>query len=150
MATIMAAHLRHSEAATSGLRRLLFQQLNDSLRLLATSPLDDEAIHALRRNLKQCRALLLLLRPALGKTTWRREDAALDAAARAFGPLRDRRVLHDTVESLTTQSGDPVFDAFAGAIRGEAEQGGSELILYAKHHGWQDHTTYSDLQFSQR
>jgi len=123
----MASHLRRSEAATSGLRRLLFQQLDDSRRLLASPPLDDEAIHALRRNLKQCRALLLLLRPALGKVACRRESASIDAVAREFGPLRDRRVLHDTVEALATRSGDPVFDAFAAAIRREADQGASEL-----------------------
>jgi CHAD domain-containing protein len=123
----MAMHLRHSEAATSGLRRLLFQRLDASLCLLAGAPLGDDAIHALRRNLKQCRAYLLLLRPALGKSAWRREEAALEAAARTLGTLRDRRVLQDTVESLMAQSGDPLFDAFAQAIRREADDGGRAL-----------------------
>jgi hypothetical protein len=127
MPAIMADHLRRSEAATSGLKRLLFQRLGASLRLLAAPPLDDDAIHVLRRNLKQCRAYLLLLRPALGKAAWRREEAALDAAASSFGALRDRRVLRDTVEALAARSGDPQFDAFARAIRQEADAGASEL-----------------------
>jgi CHAD domain-containing protein len=122
----MASHLRRSEAATSGLRRLLFLQLDRSRRLLAGPPLDDAAIHALRRILKQCQALLLLLRPALGKAAWRRERAAIDAVARGYGPQRDQRVLHDTVDALARHSGDPVFDAFAAAIRREAGQSAGE------------------------
>ena len=121
----MALHLRRSEAATSGLRRLLLQRLDASLRLLAGPPLDDDAIHALRRSLKQCRAWLLLLRLALGKAVWRREEESLDVAASALGSLRDRRVLQETVESLTTHSSDPLFYAFARAIRQEAQSGGT-------------------------
>ena len=123
----MPAHLRRSESATRGLKRLLFQRFAACLRLLAVPRLDDDAIHALRRNLKQCRAYLLLLRPALGKAAWRREDAALDAAARNFTTLRDRHVLHDTVDALVTGCGEPLIEAFAGEFRPGADVGVTEL-----------------------
>jgi len=107
---------------------VLLQRLQASLRLLAAPSVGDETIHALRRNLKQCRAYLLLLRPVLGKPAWRREEAALETAARSLGILRDRRVLQDTVDSLTAADRvDPLFEAFAHAVRREAQSVETEL-----------------------
>jgi CHAD domain-containing protein len=122
----MRRNLRQSEVATRGVRRLLLGQLDAGLRRLAVRRLDDTTVHDLRRDLKRGRAYLRLLRPTLGQTSWHRLDEAAAAVTRPLGPLRDRRVLKDAVQDLSSHGTDPVFDRFASTLQREAEHDGAD------------------------
>ncbi|MDO8188674.1 CHAD domain-containing protein [Conexibacter sp. JD483] len=58
------------------------------------------AIHEARKSLKKTRALLRLVRPALGKRTYRAENGALRDAAAQLSATRDADVLVATVDAL--------------------------------------------------
>jgi CHAD domain-containing protein len=94
------------------------------------------AIHEARKHLKKTRALLRLVRPALGEAAYRRENAALRDAARRLSAVRDADVLVATVEALAaTATGRlPAADfaalraalaAEAAALRGAPDRGGA-------------------------
>ncbi len=60
----------------------------------------DTQIHNARKKLKRARANLRLLRDAVGKAAYTRENAALRDAARPFSRVRDAAVLGDTADKL--------------------------------------------------
>jgi hypothetical protein len=57
-------------------------------------------VHGARKQIKKSRAALRLLRAALARATYRREDATLRSAARALNAVRDARVLARTLDAL--------------------------------------------------
>jgi CHAD domain-containing protein len=72
--------------------------VNRALQLLGSSdPLD---VHRARKQLKSARALLRLLRPAIGDIRYRRENETVRDAARQLSHARDAIVLIDTLEDL--------------------------------------------------
>src|SRR4030095_8200693 len=58
----------------------------------------DGAVHYARKQLKRARAGLRLLRDALPKASYSRENGELRDAARPLSPIRDARVMLDTLE----------------------------------------------------
>lgn len=65
--------------------------------------LDDDAVHRVRKDLKRARAILRLLRPALGRRRFRAVNLALRDAGRALAGRRDTRVLVETLQRLTEE-----------------------------------------------
>jgi CHAD domain-containing protein len=61
---------------------------------------DDEAIHTARQKLKQVRALLRLLRPALGRRIYRFANREVRDAGRPLRQVRDAAVLLRTLDSV--------------------------------------------------
>jgi CHAD domain-containing protein len=101
--------LRHSESGTRGVRRILCKQVGAALEALDERGLSsDETIHDTRKRLKRVRAVLRLLREAMGEKRYRRENAFIRDAARPLTELRDAKVLLDA------------FDEMAGKIRNSA------------------------------
>src|SRR5262245_46873675 len=106
----MAKQLRPQEAGTQGVRRLLRKEVGKALEALGGGggSLSDTAVHDARKRMKKARALLRLLRPALGESTYRKENAALRDAARPLTEVRDAKVLVDTLDQLA--------ESFAGQV----------------------------------
>ena|ERR1700730_10683395 len=96
----MTAVLVQSEAGAKGARRILRRQLEKALESLAVRRLTDERVHDARKRIKKARAATRLLRDALGKGAYTRENAALRDVARPLSQVRDSRVLLDTLEFL--------------------------------------------------
>src|SRR5258708_15900424 len=88
------------EPLGEGLRRLLLQQLQIAIGLLA-KPGDsfDEAIHEVRKCFKRSRSLLRLVRAVIGDA-YRAEDRRLRAAGRSLSEVRDAQVLIETLAHL--------------------------------------------------
>jgi CHAD domain-containing protein len=90
---------RRGEPAAGGLRRATQETVavasarQDSLR-------HRELVHLLRVSVKRLRAFLALLRPALGREAYRREDRFLRDIARSLATTRDRQVAVRTVGRL--------------------------------------------------
>lgn len=112
-----------SELGPKAIRRILRKELKNALESLAVRRLTDEKVHDARKRIKKARAALRLLRGALGKTTYKRENAALRDVARPLSQLRDSKVLLDTLEKLTDRFGQKCrglsLDGFRRALNRE-------------------------------
>jgi CHAD domain-containing protein len=103
----MDPKLKHGESGTRGARRITRRRIKSALHTLGPEKTSDHSIHSARKELKKARAMLRLLRDALGKTTYKRENTALRDAARPLSEVRDGRVLLDALNSLTRYYGAP-------------------------------------------
>lgn len=93
-------------------RVALALELRHALALLEGRPrLDERAAHEFRRSVKRARALLRLMREAVGERAYARENRALRDAARALSPQRDARVLLRTLERIRAPRGDAALEA---------------------------------------
>lgn len=84
-ATVRDELLRHVEAAVKALR---------------TRNPSDKQIHRARKQLKRARANLRLLRDAIGKAVYTRENVVLRDAARPLSGVRDAAVLRATADTM--------------------------------------------------
>ena len=82
-------------------RGLLLAPIDDALQHASApgGPPDEDA-HEARKSLKKARAALRMLRPALGETAYRRENAVLRDASRAISVLRDAKAQLDVLASI--------------------------------------------------
>jgi len=101
----VAAKLAPDEPGTRGVRRIARRRIKSALKTLRPRKADDGAVHEARKDLKRARATLRLLRDALGKSTFKRENAAIRDAARPLSEVRDGRVLLDALSSLVKYYG---------------------------------------------
>jgi CHAD domain-containing protein len=74
----------------------------DQLERADVDPVD--AVHEARKSLKKTRALLRLVRPALGRKAYRRENAALRDVGLMLSGARDADVLVETTAKLAERS----------------------------------------------
>lgn len=100
----MAYRFKTDEPFAKGFRRVAAEQLGAAdkrLRDVAISPADIATqVHESRKNLKRTRALLRLLRPALGELVFKRENARLRDVGRTLSLRRDVDVLDQTLAKL--------------------------------------------------
>jgi CHAD domain-containing protein len=96
----MAAELAQSEVGAKGVRRIMLKELKKALASLAVRRLTDEKVHDARKRIKKARAALRLLRAALSKSAYTRENTELRDVARPLSQVRDSKVLLDTLEKL--------------------------------------------------
>jgi len=91
-------NLNPGEALAGGLRRLSLYQFDIALSgLSAGGSKRDVAIHEMRKASKRIRALLLMVRPAIGDRVFRAENAVLRDVARLVSGVRDGAVMVDAV-----------------------------------------------------
>ena len=86
-------------------RQALVRQLGKAIAGLKRRSPSDHAVHEARRELKRARAALRLLRRCIGDTAYRRENALIRDAAKPLTPLRDAKVLLETLRSLEPAMG---------------------------------------------
>jgi CHAD domain-containing protein len=88
------------------IRRIAGGQIDLAVRYLENPGDDpDEAIHEARKCLKRVRALLRLVRPALGETLYRRENLGYRDAGRALSDARDVAVYAEILGKLSEHCG---------------------------------------------
>lgn len=93
------------EPLAVGLRRMAAGQAELAIEMLAGpdsngSVPDDKAVHETRKALKRLRALVRLLRHALGEATYAHENAVLRDTGRRLAGVRDAEVMVGTLDSL--------------------------------------------------
>jgi len=132
----MAFRLKRPEEVGPGLRQGFVGELGRLLRLVTSAAgrsaaRRDETVHEVRKTLKRLRALLRLLRHALGPDEYRRENLALRDAARPLAEVRDAKVFVETIQALARRSAPagtvarqlaPVAEGLAARHRGLAER----------------------------
>lgn len=98
--TCMAYRFKLEEPFAKGFRRIGLAQIERAGRELARGPERARAVHETRKALKRIRALLRLMRPALGGDAFRRENARLRDIARRLAGERECDVLVETIVKL--------------------------------------------------
>jgi CHAD domain-containing protein len=103
-------------------REALRRQIGDAARVLRDPSLPDEAIHHARKELKRARSNLRLLREAVGRKAFERENAALRDASRPLSGVRDAKVLVKTIDDLIDAEKNAARRALLVKARGVLEQ----------------------------
>src|SRR5215218_6617207 len=121
----MAYRLSFADDVPGSVRRCAREQLAGAVERLEEDPV--KAVHEARKHLKKTRALLRLVRPALGRKAYRRENDALRDAGLALSGARDADVLVQTVEKLaehaTGRLPADTFDQLRDALATDAAAG---------------------------
>ena len=113
---------RRAPAEPLDVKEALRRHIGDASRALRSPALSDETIHRVRKELKRARASLRLLRAVIGKADYRREDAALRAAARPLGRVRDAKVLVETLDAIAAHETSAARQALLLKLRGAFEK----------------------------
>lgn len=101
----MTGGLPSAETPTRIARRALLAQLDKTIEELSRRRRSDAAVHNIRKELKRARAALRMLRECIGVAEYRRENALIRDAARPLTPIRDAKVLLQTLEHLESKKG---------------------------------------------
>jgi CHAD domain-containing protein len=92
-------------APTRTVRAILVAQIGRAITKLGPRARSDRAVHEVRKELKSARATLRLLRECVGVYAYRRDNALMRDAARPLTPLRDAKVLLQTLQRVDRTAG---------------------------------------------
>ena len=101
----MAYRFKFNESLTRGVRRIGLSQLELAESRLKDADNPAKAVHEVRKSLKRARALLRLVRPALGDKVYHQANVELRDLGRLLSEARDRDVMRDTVAKLEAMIG---------------------------------------------
>jgi CHAD domain-containing protein len=93
-------------------RQALVRQLDNAIAGLEQPSRAAHAVHEVRKELKRARAMLRLLRACIGVTAYRRENTLIRDAARPLTPVRDAKVLVESLRGMfsgESAAGDNAF-----------------------------------------
>jgi CHAD domain-containing protein len=96
----MAFRFKLGEPFEEGTRRIIVDQITRAQAQLGDKGDYAVAVHETRKGLKRLRALLRLIRPAIGVDAFRRENAQLRDIGLSLSGARDRHVLLETANKL--------------------------------------------------
>ncbi|MBS0422078.1 MAG: CHAD domain-containing protein [Proteobacteria bacterium] len=96
------------KSAAKRIRKQLKKRIESALQTSSKKHLSDTDVHEVRKALKKARASLRLLRPGLRNSDYRLENSRLREAARPLGPIRDAKVLPETLRKLARHYGTPL------------------------------------------
>ena len=114
--------LSPGEDLAGGLRRISLDQFDAALTGLRTQASNrDVTIHEMRKANKRIRAILRMVRPAIGERVFKAENAALRDVARGVAGVRDAAVLVEAVAQMRGRYGhllaDWVFENLEHGLR---------------------------------
>jgi len=117
----MSFELKADESLPDGIRRLAKKELEQVREYMEGHTKDsrDDIVHESRKCLKKVRAVLRLVRPAIGRKIYRRENTTLRDAARPLTEVRDARILVDTFDKVVKQGGRHALGRSFAAMRKE-------------------------------
>lgn len=94
------SYLRKEESPEEGVKRLIFELMEDAEKRLRDFGDPDEDIHEVRKNFKKIRALLRLVRKETGEEAYKEVNIAFRDAGRKLSAVRDSWVLYETVNEI--------------------------------------------------
>jgi CHAD domain-containing protein len=100
----MKRHTANGILQPTTVRDELVRHVQSAVTAIRTRNPSDTQIHTARKELKRARANLRLLRDAVGKMAYTRENTALRDAARPLSGVRDAAVLRDTADQLINET----------------------------------------------
>lgn len=111
----MTFYIQNRESLAEGVRRIANEQIEKALFQLTDSVHEapSEAVHDVRKRLKEMRALLRLIRDEIGHEVYKREDTCFRDMGRRLANVRDAQVRVETLDGLLQYCGDAIApDAF--------------------------------------
>jgi CHAD domain-containing protein len=111
----MAFQLKPGESVQKGIRRIVRSELEDARADLKQAESSDEAVHGARKRFKRLRAVVRLVRDALGEERYREENSCFRDAARPLTEVRDAKVLIEAFDNLIKHSVEQEPDAAGSA-----------------------------------
>ena len=135
----MPFRFKLAEPFEEGCRRIAREQIERAQSQLKGSGDPVVAVHETRKSLKRLRALLRLIRPALGEDAYRAENAHVREIGRLLSSTRDRHVLIETIAKLEAAPGaarkslcQAVRDVLNGSNGGESPMVDAAAIKQAQ------------------
>ena len=130
----MSFELRADEGLSSGIHRIAKGEIEKVREYVGGSPTGsrDEMVHEARKGLKRLRAMLRLVRPAIVRKVYRRENIAFRDAARPLSEVRDAKILVETLDKIVNTNGKAQRGQPFAAVRQELvrnQQGVREKVL---------------------
>lgn len=99
----MPYRLKLDEPLAHAVRRIGMEQLEASETKLSAGDVPAVAVHDVRKALKRVRALLRLVRPALGNRVFEQENTRLRDIGRLLSGTRDQHVLEQTLAAIESR-----------------------------------------------
>jgi len=96
----MAFRLVPGTDITRNVREIGTEQIDHSLKKFSGKSNKTKAVHETRKSMKRLRALLHLIKPAMRRADFRRDEARLKAIARSLSGARDMQAMIETVAKL--------------------------------------------------
>jgi len=130
----MAFRFKLGEPFDEGCRRISVEQIDRARAILRGNGDEAAAVHETRKSLKRLRALLRLIRPAIGEETFKAENHELRDVGLSLSGARDRHVLGETLDKLLSASN--LSPKSAEALRkrlGPPDGHGTPLAMDAAH-----------------
>ena len=130
----MSFEFKKRESLKKGLTRIAAEEADDAIARLKKRGGDRiETVHEVRKSIKKLRALLRLVRGAIGKKSYRLVNDALRDIGRQLSDARDAQILIEALEKLSA-TGSVEAKAAVAAIRKtlEAQRDGINAMLSAK------------------
>src|SRR5262250_3558709 len=117
----MAFELKAGETLGDGIHRIAEKEIDKVRGYANGSPRGsrDEMVHEVRKSLKKLRTLLRLVRPSLGRKTYRQENIALRDIARPLTGVRDAAILVEALDKTTKAHGPGSQKRSFGNVRKE-------------------------------
>ena len=112
----MAYRFKLQEPIAQEVRRVALEQIDIAEEKLASKDDVASAIHDARRCLKRLRALIRLVRPALGEAVYRRESERVASTGQLLAGARDVHVMRLTAAKLESRFG-PLPDGGGKRLR---------------------------------
>ncbi len=113
----MAYRIRSGESVDGAVRRICLEQLDKAANDVSGGEVDiHEGVHQARKRFKKIRAVVRLVRPALGDD-FAAENAWFRDEARELSLLRDASALVETIDRLGETFADQVDEAFLHRLR---------------------------------
>jgi CHAD domain-containing protein len=121
--------LHTDEPLGAGILRVA-ENLIDSITGSGERPKQEESeyVHSVRTKIKRLRALLRLIRPAVGELFFNQENARLRNAGRRLAVARDAEVARETLKTLSVE-GEPEKQAVAAALAGLESKNGTRTDI---------------------
>jgi len=123
----MSFQLKSGKPLRKAIKRLAKTQIDDALQQVAgeSGNSRDEAVHEARKGFKKVRAILRLVQPPIGETTFQRENICFRDAGRPLTEVRDAKVLVQTLDDLLGHFAEHVRGRSFGEVR-------KELVVHQK------------------
>lgn len=123
----MSYELNYRETLAMGLSRVLEEMTGEAYASLTNFSDKDTGIHEARKRFKRIRAVVKMLRFAMGDKWYRRENAFYRDMGKGLSAMRDQAALSEALDTLYVSGAGRLSSEVCVALQKQIEQLGAEL-----------------------
>jgi len=118
----MAFRLVPGADITQTVRAVGIEQIDRSLKKFSGRAKNGNAVHETRKSMKRLRALMHLIRPAMNKADFKRDEARLKQIARSLSGVRDIQAMIETLDKMEALDPSIADNSVTPALREHLEE----------------------------